>query len=160
MRVPGTRCLRILRFLLVANGFAYIFFPTIGVNWEKINPAFRWESGGTKNTDYEFMIVGMFAVQGLFAIRTATLSDLPTTLYYTEYLISSWFVHSAVMFVLAISSFPEKKHHVLPYGDVWILLMSSLSLLVPYVVARSVTPGYKICRTQCSCCDNVLHFQC
>lgn len=111
--------LKYLRVVLVVAGLACLALYPLMVFWPS---GWAWHVG---HSDYQMMIVGVYATLGVFLIRAAR--DPLAHLSLIWFSVWSSIVHGAVMAVQAVSQ-PEKMGHLA--GDVPALFILALALAV------------------------------
>jgi hypothetical protein len=111
--------LRYLRVVLVVAGLACLALYALMVYWPS---GWSWHVG---HSDYQMMLVGIYATLGVFLILAAR--DPLGNLSLIWFFVWSSVVHAGIMAVQAITK-PEQKGHLV--GDVPALIVAALALAI------------------------------
>jgi uncharacterized protein DUF6632 len=120
----------LLKAALIVFGVAFLLIYPLSIFWPS---GWSWHAGAPYESDYFMMIVGVYAVLGVFLILAARNPDANRSLIW--FTIVSSLVHAAIM---AVQSFgmPEHRGHLL--GDVPALVGVGVVLAI-LLLARDKT---------------------
>lgn len=100
----------LLKYALVVFGVIFLLIYPLAIVWPS---GWSWHEGPPYSNDYYMMIVGVYAVLGVFLILAARNPSANRSLI--NFTIVSSLVHAAIMAYQAVSM-PEHMGHL--YGDV------------------------------------------
>lgn len=118
---------RLLRIALVVFGAVMLLLYPLAVVWPS---GWAWHHGAPYESDYFMMIVGLYAVLGVFLCLAARRPENNVSLIW--FTVWSSLVHAAIM---AVQSFGDGHHRGHLWGDVPALLLVAVVLSV--LVSRS-----------------------
>ena len=118
---------RLLRIALVVFGAVMLLLYPLAVVWPS---GWAWHHGAPYESDYFMMIVGLYAVLGVFLCLAARRPENNVSLIW--FTVWSSVVHAAIM---AVQSFGDSHHRGHLWGDVPALLLVAVVLSV--LVSRS-----------------------
>lgn len=124
--------LRYLRVVLVVAGLACVALYPLMVFWPS---GWAWHVG---HSDYQMMIVGIYATLGVFLFRAAR--DPLANLSLIWFAVWSSVVHAGVMAVLAVTQ-PGRMGHLA--GDVPALLIVAVVLGILTPRSRGADPAHR-----------------
>ena len=113
---------RLLRIALVVFGVVMLLLYPLAVVWPS---GWAWHHGAPYESDYFMMIVGLYAVLGVFLCLAARKPENNVSLIW--FTVWSSVVHAAIM---AVQSFADGHHKGHSWGDVPALVLVAVVLSV------------------------------
>ncbi len=120
--MTSTASYRLLRIALVVFGAVMLLLYPLAVVWPS---GWAWHHGAPHESDYFMMIVGLYAVLGVFLCTAARRPEAHLSLIW--FTVWSSVVHAAIMTLQSFGSAHDRGHLL---GDVPALLLAAVVLAV------------------------------
>ena len=131
------KALFVLKIALVVFGIAFLLIYPLAIIWPS---GWAWHQGAPSSNDYYMMIVGVYAVLGVFLIRAAR--DPLNNQSLIWFTVASSFVHGAIMAHQSFGMTDGMSHKGHLMGDVPALF--AISLVLAGLLWSAKTPATSI----------------